>query len=71
MYDDERRTGGARDDWQRIQDAKDESRLCSSCDHPVFRHYSSAAGIERLCGLCGCTNWSKTPEGTMDWLRGA
>lgn len=58
---DSARGGPVLSEWERIQAAQDETKLCTSqtCQHPVYRHYSGAAGITRLCSLCGCTNWSK------------
>jgi hypothetical protein len=60
-YGDARRTGDTRDEWTRQYEAEDDTVVCTNqcCGHPVWRHYSSVPGLDRVSS-CGCTAWAKS-----------
>jgi hypothetical protein len=60
-YGDGRRGVDTRDEWTRHYEAEDDAVICTNhgCGHPVWRHYSSVPGLDRVCS-CGCTAWAKS-----------
>ncbi|GGN39081.1 hypothetical protein FHR83_006800 [Actinoplanes campanulatus] len=57
--------------WEQHYAAEDDSVTCTNqrCGHPVWRHYGSVPGLDRVCS-CGCTAWGKTPDAVLAWIEG-